>query len=65
MTEAGAWQFVDWPPDVYGDAVVSDEQYRDLFNDRDPASVVSADGPFVPAKILAPEDVAASEVKLI
>lgn len=60
MTGAGAWQFVDWPPDVYGDGVVSDEHFRDLFNDRDPASVVPTDGPFVPAKILAPEDVAAS-----
>ena len=65
MTEAGAWQFVDWPPDVYGDADVSDEQYRDLFNDHDPASVVSADGPFVPAKIFAPEDFAESEFKPI
>lgn len=60
MTEAGAWQFVDWPPDVYGDTVVSDEQYRDLFNDRDPEAVVPTEGPFVPATILAPEDVAAS-----
>ena len=65
MIEAGTWQFVDWPPEVYGDAVVSDDQYRDLFNVRDPASVVPTDGPFVPATILAPEDVAASRCESI
>lgn len=64
-SEASAWQFVDWPPDVYGDAVISDEQYRDLFNDHDPASVVPTVSPFVPATILAPEDLATSGVKSI
>lgn len=59
LTDEGAWQFVDWPPDVYGVGEVTDEQYCHAFNERDPSAVVPTDGPFVPATILGPDDVAA------
>jgi hypothetical protein len=57
LIESGVWQFVDWPPEVYGDAQINDEQYRELFNKRDPSAVAPMDGPFIPATILSPEDV--------
>lgn len=44
-----AWQFVDWPPDVYGVGEITDEQYCHAFNERDPLAVVPTDGPFTPA----------------
>jgi hypothetical protein len=57
ITDGGGWQFVDWPPDVYGDGEISDEQYRQVFNERTPESLVPLDGPHVPATILGPDDV--------
>lgn len=51
------WQFVDWPPEVYGVGEVTDEQYCHAFNERDPSAVVPTDGPFIPATILGPDDV--------
>ena len=56
ITPLGAWNFVDWPPEVYGDLEITDEQFKTVFNTREPNSLVSLDGPHVPATILGPED---------
>lgn len=56
ITEERVWQFVDWPPDVYGVGEISDEDYCRAFNECDPSACVPTEGSFVPATILNPED---------
>lgn len=39
----GDLQFIDWPPEHYGNGELTDDEYRNVFNNRDPAACASFD----------------------